>query len=1008
MRFVSTFVYHRAVVLASSGAAMMVAISDLQALPQGGSVVRGDAAFTREGNVLTIQQGSPQAILEYQGFSIGAGETVRFVQPGPGASALNRVTGGQASTIAGALQANGNIFLVNPAGVLFTPTAQVNVHGLVASAMNISDEDYMAGRLSFSGGGGSVVNQGAINAAFAYLVGSRVENTGVIEAGAIALAAGENSVVIDEVGGGQIRLVIDGLEQGPEAVAAPEAGYVPATTEAGEVVELPAVEVAAAPQSVPAPRETTSALAVQIRQDPATRGLVFNQGTLIASGLAGGRVDIAGRFAVQDGVIDVTGASGGGTINITANDLVLVTDGSRTTANAGPQGDGGSIIVFSPGTAILEAGSAVSARGGFLAGDGGQAEVSGYQEVQFSGVVDLTAPAGHAGNLLIDPFNVLINNLGPQSGGAFGAGTWTPSAAPSVILVANLLAQLESGNVTITTTGGGAEAGDITLASVLGLDDLVTTATRTLTFQAHNHININAAITQSNPGGNNIINAVNLILTANSDNVGGGNVVLAADVNTGGGSFTASGVDFTQNATRNLDTGGGAVQLTQTGAVSLLGNSITTSGGGVTITGAGDSTLTSSITTSGGNISAILNGAGNDWTVNAGLNAGGGAGTGSVDIRSNGGTLALNISALLTSGGSGLVNLRSAGAMTLAGDISTSGGDVDIRTTAPGNLDINGTALIAALGGDNGGVIDIQSNGGNILLAAGSQIVSGSAGDISISAGGALSDITMAGTVNGGSGGTVVSANRDLNHTGSTTSGGGITQLGADMNFDGVGLGSFGGAITLNGSGVLNLRGGDTTISGVVDTNGNNAQIQARNGMTVSGDVITDGGNVQISASAGGAGNLLITATGLVDARGGANNGIATLSNANGNIINNGEVRSGTAGRLFALAGGATGVFTQNGIYVGGTEALFGTTVRANNGIAVNQPILGTGIVNLQGNFDGLGGGRRHAQRVRQRRRGRDHQRRLRHRQPRREHHRAEQPDRHRQHLRGRGHHRCD
>jgi filamentous hemagglutinin family protein len=102
----------------------------------------------------------------WQSFSIGAGHTVNFVQPSSSAVALNRVLGSDVSVIQGALNANGQVFLINPNGVLFTPTAQVNVGGIVASTLNLSNEDFLAGRYRFSGDStASVINQGNIQTA---------------------------------------------------------------------------------------------------------------------------------------------------------------------------------------------------------------------------------------------------------------------------------------------------------------------------------------------------------------------------------------------------------------------------------------------------------------------------------------------------------------------------------------------------------------------------------------------------------------------------------------------------------------------------------------------------------------------------------------------------------------------------------------------------------------------------------------------------------------------------
>lgn len=119
--------------------------------PQGGSVVGGAATIAHNGAVTTIDQQSAKAILNWDSFSIGVGETTRFNQAtGARAIALNRVTGGSTSEIRGALQANGGVWLINPQGVLFGPTAQVDVQSLLATTANILDTDFLAGLYDFS------------------------------------------------------------------------------------------------------------------------------------------------------------------------------------------------------------------------------------------------------------------------------------------------------------------------------------------------------------------------------------------------------------------------------------------------------------------------------------------------------------------------------------------------------------------------------------------------------------------------------------------------------------------------------------------------------------------------------------------------------------------------------------------------------------------------------------------------------------------------------------------
>src|SRR5687767_4271881 len=180
----------------------------VHAAPVGPSVINGQATFAAHGNVLSVTN-SPGAIINWQQFSIGAGETTRFVQLSAASSVLNRVTGADPSRILGALQSNGRVFLINPNGILFGAGSQINVAGLVASTLSLTNEDFLAGRMRFGSDGsikGTVVNRGNIHADAAghvYLIGSSVDNRGTITApnGDIVLAAGQSARVTDSLAG---------------------------------------------------------------------------------------------------------------------------------------------------------------------------------------------------------------------------------------------------------------------------------------------------------------------------------------------------------------------------------------------------------------------------------------------------------------------------------------------------------------------------------------------------------------------------------------------------------------------------------------------------------------------------------------------------------------------------------------------------------------------------------------------------------------------------------------
>ena len=164
-------------------------------LPTGGQVVAGQATIQQSGANMTIQQATNQAILNWQSFSIGSGAAVNFVQPSASAVALNRVLGSDPSAIYGRLTANGQVFLLNPNGVLFGPGARVDVGGLVASTLAIRDADFLARNYRFTrdGATGAVVNQGELSGQYVALLAPEVRNEGIIAArmGTIALAAGE-------------------------------------------------------------------------------------------------------------------------------------------------------------------------------------------------------------------------------------------------------------------------------------------------------------------------------------------------------------------------------------------------------------------------------------------------------------------------------------------------------------------------------------------------------------------------------------------------------------------------------------------------------------------------------------------------------------------------------------------------------------------------------------------------------------------------------------------------
>ena len=193
-------------------AACFVASAAL-ANPTGPAVVNGTATIQQTGNLLQITN-SPNAIINWQSYSIGAGEITRFLQQSASSAVLNRIISQNPSAILGALQSNGRVFLINPNGILFGAGAQIDVAGLIASTLNLANADFLAGRLRFTDvpGAGSMVNQGnitSVQGGQVYLVGPAVTNSGIITSpkGEVILAAG-NSVELVNPGTPNLRVEI--------------------------------------------------------------------------------------------------------------------------------------------------------------------------------------------------------------------------------------------------------------------------------------------------------------------------------------------------------------------------------------------------------------------------------------------------------------------------------------------------------------------------------------------------------------------------------------------------------------------------------------------------------------------------------------------------------------------------------------------------------------------------------------------------------------------------------
>ena len=397
-----------------AGAASAVA----QGLPSGGTVVQGAGSIQTTGQAMVVQQTTPRMVADWSSFSIGSGSTVQFVQPSSSAVALNRVLGSDASVIFGGLSSNGHVYLQNPNGVLFAPGARVDVGSLVATTLNADISQFMAGRLRLSGGSpdrGAVVNEGQISVApggHVVLAAPRVTNSGSIEApgGTVALAAG-NAVAVDVTGAGLLEVQVP--------IAAVDARLIHSgrITADGGQVSLQAAASDAARRTVMQVDGVIRARRVENRGGQIVlaggdSGIVQVGADLDVSAPAGkgGQIEVLGeRVAVVGNArLDASGATGGGEVLVGGNfqgrgpqpnsKATLVGPGVTLDASATVEGDGGRVIVWSDGHTGYA--GEIRATGGEKGGDGGFAEVSGKQTLDFQGGADLRAANGRRGVLL--------------------------------------------------------------------------------------------------------------------------------------------------------------------------------------------------------------------------------------------------------------------------------------------------------------------------------------------------------------------------------------------------------------------------------------------------------------------------------------------------------------------------------------------------------------------------------------------------------------------------------
>ncbi len=487
-------------------------------LPVGYSPVSGSSSYSVSGNTGTLVSSGPATIGNWDSFSIGSQATFNAQIEG---THLSKVTGVSPSEIFGALNVqSGQFFLVNPNGILFGSGSQVNAPGLVASTLDILENDFLAGRYNFSaptGSNGYLLNQGKITAepgGYIALIGRSIRNEGEISVpgAGVVMAAGD-----------EVTVSIDGSGLVSAAVTTPVQAdvYDFAGNKVSDTLSNSGSISADGGYAVLTARSTENIF----------DNVINHSGVISANSVQNKNGVITLTGGADQGIVRVSGdlEAFGGEIDVYGNKVGVFKDASLDVSSQ--VGDGGKIKMFAEDVALAY--GSFSADANAPGGDGGFIETSGKKYIDTAGIrLSARAVDGDPGMWLLDPFDVTITATA-TSGGTFSAGTFTPSASGSNILNTDINALLNAGTaVTILTTGGGTDVGNITVNAPISK---TAGANTTLTLTAAGSIFINESIIST-------VGTLGFIMTASAGNIIVGNT-SSDTINANGGtaSLTASG-----------------------------------------------------------------------------------------------------------------------------------------------------------------------------------------------------------------------------------------------------------------------------------------------------------------------------------------------------------------------------------------------------------------------------------------------------------------------------------
>ena len=708
------------------GVAALVSISPARSQPITPAADGTNTIVTPNGNQINISggtssEGGTNLFHSFEQFGLDAGQIANFISNPQIQNILGRVVGGNPSYINGLIQVSGgnsNLYLMNPAGIVFGTSASINVPasftattatgiGLGSNnwfnAFGTNDYQTLIGtpnQFAFDvSQPGSIINAGTLAVQPGQtltLLGGSVINTGqmIAPGGTVALTAvpGTNLVRIRQEG----QLL--SLEIAPRTAGGQTLPIQP--------LDLPTLLTGASGNGLtglnvsPTGKVQVTASGTTI---PTEAGTVIGAGSIDVSdstaGKTGGNVYVLGdKVGLIGANINASGTNGGGQVLVGGDyrgqgtvPNASRTSGDRNTtikADALLNGNGGRVILW--GDRITGFSGTISARGGSLSGNGGFAEVSGKQDLIFTGNADLTAANGQMGTLLLDPTNIIVSNAASSPGvdaqliatGQILQGDFSPEPGTITISQATLESLPNTANVLLEATN------DIQITTLTG---------NLLTFAS-------APFDDSNAG------TIQFRADADGNGVGSFSMNSGDTIQAFGRSLTISGASIT---TGNIDTSRFA-----------FGYGV---GGAITLNATNGSVTTGNLTTL---TQFTPNGTGLEPPVNNGgaitINATNGITVGNLDTRSQSDTNPGNT----TNGGN--VSLTTTNGNIITGGISTqsiinaangsagNGGQIELRATN-GSINITGDVVSRSQAGTAAGN---SGNGGRITLSAGTDITS--------------------------------------------------------------------------------------------------------------------------------------------------------------------------------------------------------------------------------------------------------------------------------------------